>query len=47
LYGVNTFDESDREKVIVLFTDGEANRGIRPIDALKFTKEKNIIVHTV
>lgn len=47
LYGVNTFDESEREKVIVLFTDGEANRGIRPIDALKFTKEKNIKVHTV
>lgn len=48
LYGANLFDEkSERQKVIVLLTDGEANRGIDPIEAIKYIKEKNIKVHTV
>lgn len=47
LYGAHLFDDTDREKVIVLLTDGEANRGIDPIEAIKYIKEKNIIVHTV
>ncbi len=48
LYGANLFDEkSDRQKVIVLLTDGEANRGIDPIEAIRYIKQKNIIVHTV
>lgn len=48
LYGANLFDdESERQKVIVLFTDGEANRWIDPIEAIKYIKQKNILVHTV
>lgn len=41
------WDNNDREKVIVLFTDWEANRWIDPIEAIRFVKEKNITVHTV
>lgn len=48
LYGANLFDDkSDREKVIVLFTDGEANKWIKPLDVVRFIKEKNITIHTV
>lgn len=48
LYGANLFEENDeRQKVIVLLTDGEANRWIDPIEAIKYIKEKNITVHTV
>jgi len=48
LYGNNLFhDDSEREKIIVLLTDGEVNRGIDPLDAIKYVKMKNIKVHTV
>lgn len=48
LYGANLFEkDSKREKVIVLLTDGEANKWMRPIDAVRYIKEKNIKVHTV
>ncbi len=48
LYGANIFEEdSKREKVIVLFTDGEANKWIDPIQVIRYIKEKNIKVHTV
>jgi len=47
LYWAALFDDSDREKVIVLLTDWEANRWIEPIQALKFIKDKNIKIHTV
>lgn len=48
LYGESLFrDTSDREKVIVLFTDGEANKWINPIEAIRFIAEKKIKVHTV
>lgn len=48
LYGANLFDDqSERQKVIVLFTDWEANRWIDPIEAIRYIKQKNIIVHTV
>ena len=47
LYGWNMFDEEEREKVMVLFTDGEANRWIRPLDALRLIREQNIMTHTV
>lgn len=48
LYSASLFwSDNDREKVIVLFTDWEANRWIDPIDAIRFVKEKNITVHTV
>lgn len=48
LYGAWLFDENDeRKKVIVLLTDGEANRGIDPLQALKYVKDKNIQVDSV
>lgn len=47
LYGENLFWDDEREKVIVLLTDGEANRGVDPILALRYVKEKWIKVHTV
>lgn len=39
--------ETDREKVIVLITDGEANRGIKPSLALGYIKEKNIKIYSI
>ncbi len=48
LYWANLFDDKEnREKVVVLFTDWEANRWIDPIDAVKYLREKNIKIHTV
>lgn len=47
LYGGNLFDTQEREQVLVVFTDGEANRWIRPLDALRFLREENITIHTV
>jgi len=47
LYGANLFKDDDREKVIVLFTDWEANRWVDPLLALKYIKSKNIKIHTV
>lgn len=40
-------DNSEREKVIILITDWEANRGIDPLVALAYLKEKNIKVYTI
>lgn len=40
-------EEQDREKVIILITDGEANKGIEPEIALKLLKEKNIKTYTI
>ena len=40
-------DEWEREKVIILLTDGEANRGLDPLVALSYVKEKNIKVYTI
>ncbi len=40
-------ETSQREKIIILITDGEANRGIKPEIALKYLKEKNITVYSV
>lgn len=37
----------EREKVIILITDGEANRGLEPIIWLQFLKENNIKVYTI
>lgn len=48
LYWANLFDDkTDREKIIVLLTDGEANKGIDPMEAIRYIKSKNIKVHTV
>lgn len=49
LYWANLFknDSKDREKVIVLLTDWEANRWIEPIQAVRYMKDKNIKIHTV
>jgi Ca-activated chloride channel family protein len=48
LYWANLFDEkSNREKVIVLLTDWEANKWIDPLEAIRYVKSKNIKVHTV
>lgn len=48
LYGAHLFEEGNqREKVMVLFTDGEANKWIDPIEALRYIKQKNIKIHTV
>jgi len=48
LYGNNLFDaESDREKVIVLLTDGEINQGIDPLDAIRYINLNKVTVHTV
>lgn len=40
-------EENEREKIIILITDGEANRGINPEIALKLLKEKNIKAYTI
>ena len=40
-------DDSDREKVIILITDGEANRGVEPALALKYLVEKWIKTYTI
>lgn len=41
------WQKTDREKVIILFTDWEANKWIDPIEAIRYIKSKNIKVHTV
>lgn len=42
-----TRDTLEREKVIILLTDGEANKWVDPTLALKFLKEKNIKVYAI
>ncbi|PIE85440.1 hypothetical protein CSA08_01900 [Candidatus Gracilibacteria bacterium] len=39
--------EKDREKVIILLTDGKANQGLDPLIASKLLKENNIKVYSV
>ena len=44
----DSFDSDDeREKIIILITDGEANTWIDPITALKLLKENNIKTYTI
>lgn len=40
-------DSSPREKVIILITDGEANKGVDPELALKLLKDRNIKTYTI
>ena len=48
LYWANLFNDNEkREKVIILFTDWEANRWIDPLEAIKYVNTKNIKVYTV
>lgn len=42
-----TKTEIERTKIIILITDGEANKGIDPIAAAKFSQEKNIKIYTI
>jgi len=37
----------EREKVIILITDGEANRGVEPLLALKLLKKENIKTYAI
>jgi len=41
------YGNPDGEKIIILLTDGEANKGIDPIEALKFLKSKGIKTYTI
>ena len=45
--GVLSKENPEREKIIILITDGEANRGIEPELALKLLKEKNTKTYTI
>lgn len=49
LYGANLFpdEEKERQKVIVLLTDGEANKGIDPLKAIQYVNQKGIQVDAV
>jgi len=38
---------AQREKTIILLTDGEANIGVSPEIATKYAKEKNIHIYTI
>ncbi len=40
-------DAPDREKIIILLTDGEANKWLDPLLSLKFLQEKNIKTYTI
>lgn len=46
-YWEDTKDYRAGEKVIILITDGEANTGIDPINALKILKQDNIRIYTI
>ncbi|MDE2291183.1 MAG: VWA domain-containing protein, partial [Elusimicrobia bacterium] len=39
--------QPERTKIVVLFTDGESNSGIEPVDAAKIAKQLGIKVYTV
>ncbi len=48
LMWINAFDkDNNREKVIILMTDWEANKWIAPLQAVKLASEKNIKVYTI
>lgn len=40
-------EENEREKVILLATDGEANKGLEPEIALQFVKKQGYKVYTI
>lgn len=40
-------DDGNREKIMILLTDWEANRWMNPISAIKYLKNKNIKVYTI
>lgn len=40
-------DNIEREKIVILMTDGEANKWLDPILALKYLKDKNIKTYTI
>jgi Ca-activated chloride channel family protein len=40
-------EESERSKVLILLTDGEANTGVDPIIAANYAKENNIKIYTI
>lgn len=42
-----TSHENQREKIIILITDGEANKWVKPELALKFLKDKKIKTYTI
>lgn len=39
--------EENRQKIMILLTDGEANRWMNPISAIKYLKDKNIKAYTI
>lgn len=41
------WNEKDRQKVIILLTDWEANKWVRPLLAVKLAKENNIKIYTI
>ncbi|MCD5382954.1 VWA domain-containing protein [Candidatus Gracilibacteria bacterium] len=51
LYSIDKFEKKgpgkDREKVLILMTDGENNRGINPFDPVKLAIDKGIKVYTI
>lgn len=48
LAGLNRLkDDSEREKIIVLISDGDANVGVDPIIAAQKAKEENVKIYTI
>jgi Ca-activated chloride channel family protein len=48
ILAIDSFKKSEnREKVIILITDGEANRWLDPMIALKLAKKENIKIYTI
>ncbi len=46
--GIDSFKKSeDREKMMILITDGEANKGLDPMLALKMAKKEGIKIYTI
>jgi Mg-chelatase subunit ChlD len=43
----NKPEQSDRERIIVLFTDGEANVGVDPKVVAQLAAEKKIKIYSV
>jgi len=43
----DAYSDEQREKIIILLTDGEANRWAEPLIALSLLKEQNIKVYTI
>ncbi|MDD4151688.1 MAG: VWA domain-containing protein [Candidatus Gracilibacteria bacterium] len=48
LVGTKAFsDDKTREKVMIVLTDGEANKGVKPLMAVKLAKEKGVKIYTI